>query len=177
MKKLRAAALLALVFNLAGCGYSHSPSPYGLAKSLIVNVPVAVNSSRYGDMGPDLTQAVIARLDASDNIVVRESAPACLKMTITRVDISGGAWNPNRNEYKMPKASASRVVSLTVEATLERPGQSSAQFHVNRHLFTSSRNFYVNDDESQMDLLQAGAIAWVIDDISQKITQTMFSEF
>ena len=168
--------LLGLGLILAGCGYQASPSPYSLLQPLTLSVPMAANQSRYGDLGPRLTREVIVLLDSSPNVTVRETAPATLKLAITRVGISGGAWNPNRNEYDLPEASASRVISLTAEAVLEKPGENGAG-SARRLLVSSHRNFYVNDDEYQTQLLESEAFNWVLADLAQKITQGLFSEF
>jgi hypothetical protein len=138
---------------------------------------VAVNQSRYGDLGPRLTREVISRLDASSNVTVRETAPATLSLTITQVDVSGGAWNPDsRGEYDMPTASVSRTVSLTVEAVLEKTGEAGAA-SARRLLFTGHRNFYVNEDEYQTQVLEGNAFNWVLADLAQKVTQSIFAEF
>jgi len=166
---------------LAGCGYQVSPSPYGLAQPLTVSVPVAVNQSRYGDLGPRLTREVISRLDASSNVTVRETAPATLRLTISKVDVGGGAWDPESSGYDLPKASVSRTVSLTVEAVLEKDGQAvtdpAGAASARRMLFTGQRNFYVNEDEYQTQVLEEIAFNWVLADLAQKIAQSIFSEF
>jgi len=210
-------AFLGLGLLLAGCGYQPSPSPYSLLQPLTVSVPMAVNQSRYGDLGPRLTREVIGLLDSSSNVTVRETAPATLKLAIIGVSISGGSWNPNRNvydlQYDLPAASASRVVSLTVEAVLEKTGAAGAGVagdgeagdsmagngvaeveetgvgvavvgvagggaaSARRLRVSSQRNFYVNDNENQTQLLEAEAFNWVLADLAQKITQGLFSEF
>ncbi|MDR2725109.1 MAG: hypothetical protein LBC90_03385 [Candidatus Adiutrix sp.] len=161
---------------LAGCGYQASPSPYSLLQPLTLSVPVAVNQSRFGDLGPRLTREIIGLLDSSSNVTVRETAPATLKLAITGVEISGGAWSPERNEYDLPQASASRVVNLKVEAVLEKAGENGAA-SARRLRVESRRNYYVNDDEYQTQLLEAEAFNWVLADLAQKITQGLFSEF
>ena len=168
--------LLGLSLLPSACGYQMSASPYGLAQPLTVSVPVAVNQSRYGDLGPRLTREVINRLDASHNIMVRETAPATLRLTISKVDVSGGAWDPESGGYDLPKASVSRTVGLTVEAVLENPGQTGAA-SVRRLFFTGHRNFYVNEDEYQTQVLEENAFNWVLADLAQKIAQNIFSEF
>jgi hypothetical protein len=168
---------LGLLLAVAGCGYQHSPSPYGLLEPLDISVPVAANQSPYGELGPRLTRAVITHLDASANITVREEAPARLRLAIIGVSISGGAWNPNRNEYDLPSASASRVVSLSVEAVLERPAPEGGRPRTLHRRFAGSRNFYVTDDENQARMMEEEAFDWVVADLAQKIAQNMFSEF
>jgi hypothetical protein len=177
---------LMLFLLLAGCGYQMSPSPYGLAQPLTVSVPIAVNQSRYGDLGPRLTREVISRLDSSSNVTVRDTAPATLRLNISRVDVSGGAWDPNRNEYDLPRASVSRTVSLTVEAVLEKTGATGAGAtgageagvtSARRMIFTGDRKFYVNENESQTQVLEENAFNWVLADLAQKIAQSIFSEF
>lgn len=175
MRKLVSLAL-ALGFLAAGCGYSLSPTPYGLLEPMSVGVPVVVNQSRFADLGPMLTKEVIRLLDASEGISVRENAPAQLKMEIKSIDISGGAWNRERNN-DIPTNSASRVIYLTVEAVLEKPNPQSGQPVVRRNIFSAQRNFLVNDDQAQVEVRQNEALQKVVSDISQKIAQTMFSEF
>ena len=185
---MKSVILLGLGLLLAGCGYQPSPSPYSLLQPLTVSVPVAVNQSRYADLGPRLTREVIGLLDSSSNVTVRETAPATLKLTITGVGISGGAWTPERDaydlQYDLPAASASRVVSLTVEAVLEKPGGAgetgtgeTEAASARRLRVSSQRNFYVNDNEDQTQLLEVEAFNWVLADLAQKITQGLFSEF
>jgi outer membrane lipopolysaccharide assembly protein LptE/RlpB len=169
---MKYAALMSLSLFLAGCGYSTAPSPYGLMEPLTLNVPVAANQSPYSDLGPRLTREVIGRLDSSSNVTVREGAPAALRLAITKVDIIGGAWTSERTDYNLPEASASRVVSLTVESVLEK-GAGPAR----RHHFSSSRKFYVNQDDNLTKTLEEEAFAWVLDDLAQKITQSLFAEF
>jgi len=168
--------LLGLSLLLAGCGYQVSPSPYSLLQPLTVSVPVAANQSRYADLGPRLTREVINRLDSSPNITVRETAPATLRLSVTGVSVSGGAWNPSRSEYDLPVASASRVASLTVEARLEKTDETGA-VSARRLVVSSHRNFYVNEIENQTQLLEEEAFNWVLDDLAQKIAQGLFAEF
>jgi len=169
---MKHAALMGLSLLLAGCGYTLSSSPYGLMEPLTLSVPVAANQSRYGDLGPRLTREVIGRLDSSSNVTVREEAPATLRLTITRVSISGGAWIPDRNEYDLPTASASRVISLSVMAVLEKEDAPAK-----RQAFTGYHTFYINEDENQTRVLEEEALTWVLADLAQKITQSLFSEF
>ncbi|MDR1044618.1 MAG: LPS assembly lipoprotein LptE [Candidatus Adiutrix sp.] len=166
--------ILGLVFG--GCGYSLSPTPYGLTEAMTVSVPVAKNQSLYADLGPQLTEDLIARLDASSNINVREGAPATLTMTIQSVTVTGGAWQSTFNDDQ-PTDSASRVAYLAVEAVLERPGPEAGQPLIRRHVFNGQRTFLVGSDQSQVDLRQSEALAWLVSDLGQKIAQTMFSEF
>ena len=174
IKSLKNIIFFALL--LAGCGYDLSPSPYSLLQPLTLSVPIAVNQSSYGDLGPRLTMAVIGLLDSSANVTVRETAPTALRMTITNVDVSGGAWNPSRNEYDLPAASASRVASLTVEARLEKYNETGPP-SARRVRVSSHRNFYVNENESQTKLLEDEAFNWVMTDLAQKIAQGLFAEF
>jgi hypothetical protein len=139
---------------------------------LTLSVPVAANQSPYGDLGPRLTREVIGRLDSSSNVTVREEAPAVLRLAITKVDVSGGAWTSERTDYNLPEASASRVISLTVESVLEK-GAGPAR----RHHFSSSRKYYVNQDDNQTRMLEEEAFAWALADLAQKISQSLFSEF
>ena len=177
MKTNRIAAIvLSLGLLAGGCGYSLSPTPYGLMESMTISVPVVKNQSRFADVGPLLTADIITRLDASTNISVREGAPATLTMTIKTVAVSGGSWKTERND-DLPTNSASRVVNMTVEAVLERPNPAGGQPLVRRHVFSGQRNFLVNDDQAQVELRQNEAFNWLISDLGQKIAQTMFSEF
>jgi hypothetical protein len=178
---MKRVVLLSLM--LAGCGYQFSPSPYSMLQPLTVSVPVAVNQSRYGDLGPRLTREVITRLDSSPSITISETAPATLRLAIIGVDISGGAWDPDRSDYDLPTASASRVISLTVEGVLEKTGETGT-VSARRLVFSSSRNFYVNTSdfypgagEHQTGVLEEEAFAWVLADLAQKIAQGFFAEF
>lgn len=176
MALLLTSAVLSVL--IGGCGYSLSPTPYGLMEAMTVSVPVATNQSRFADLGPMLTDDIITRLDASSNISVRENAPASLTMAIKSVSISGGSWQPSTRNNDIPTDSASRVVFMTVEAVLERPDPSGApQPLVRRHLFNGRRNFLVSSDQAQVELRQNEAFEWLISDLGQKIAQTMFSEF
>lgn len=166
----------ALALLLGGCGYSLSPTPYGLMQSMTISVPVVVNQSRFADLGPMLTTEMIRLLDSSTDITVREGAPARLKMEIKSIYVSGGAWKRDRNN-DIPTNSASRVIYMTVEAVLERPNPDGEQPLIRRHVFNAQRNFLVNEDQAQVELRQNEAFQWLITDISQKIAQTMFSEF
>ncbi len=159
-----------------GCGYSLSPNPYGLMEPLAVRVPMAANPSRFADIGPWLTRDIITRLDASSNITVREDAAARLMLKVATVNISGGSWQPVRNN-NLPTDSASRVIYLTVEAVLERPNPDGGQPLVRRHIFNGQRTFMVGDDQAQVELRQREAFQWLAADLGQKIAQTMFSEF
>ena len=169
---MKYAVLISFSLVLASCGYSLSSSPYGLKEPLTLSVPVAANQSPYANLGPRLTREVISRLDSSSNVTVREEAPATLRMIVDKVHVSGGAWNPYSSEYDLPAVSASRVVSLTVEAVLEKANAPSR-----RQVFSSHRNFYINDNENQTQLLEEEAFAWVVADLAQKIAQNLFSEF
>lgn len=175
IKRLAALALAAgLVFG--GCGYSLSPSPYGLTESMTVSVPVAVNPSRYADLGPMLTMDVITRLNASPEISVRDDSAATLRLTIKHVSISGGAWETRRGD-NVPVSSASRVLNVAVEAVLERPNPRGGAPLVRRNTFMSNRTFLVTSEQAQLELQENEAFKWVVSDLGQKISQTMFSEF
>ena len=54
---------LALGLLIGGCGYSLSPTPYGLMENMTVRVPVVVNQSRFAEVGPMLTEEMIKLLD------------------------------------------------------------------------------------------------------------------
>lgn len=176
MTLLLTATLLAAL--IGGCGYSLSPTPYGLMEAMTVSVPVATNQSRFADLGPMLTEDIITRLDASSSISVRENASARLTMAIKLVSISGGSWQPSARNNDIPTDSASRVVFMSVEAVLQRPDPSGKpQPLVRRHLFSGRRNFLVSSNQAQVELRQREAFEWLISDLGQKIAQTMFSEF
>lgn len=169
--------MLVAAVALGGCGYSLSPTPYGLLEPLTVSVPVATNQSRFADLGPWLTADIISRLDASSNISVREGASARLLLAVKTVDVAGGSWQPTRNN-DLPTDSASRVIYMTVEAVFERPDPAGGgQPLVRRHLFNGQRTFLVGNDQSQVELRQREAFQWLAADLGQKIVQTMFSEF
>lgn len=170
-------AFCGLLLALGGCGYSLSPTPYGMMENMSVSVPVVVNQSRFTDLGPMLTHEMIRLLDSSDNITVRENAPARLKMEIKTVHIAGGAWRRDDDDDDTPTNSASRVIYLTVEAILERPNPEGGQPLVRRNVFNARRNFLVNEDQAQVDVMQNEAFQKLVADISQKIAQTLFSEF
>ncbi len=161
--------------SLGGCGYSLSPSPYGLTEDLSLSVPVAINRSRYGELGPMLTGDVIGRLDAASSIRVAEGSPAVLKLDIVNVAVSGGSWEVEDDDDS-PRNSASRVVSMTVEAVLERPGP-EGEPAIRRQRFSGQRTFLVSESQAQVEMRQAEAFQWLVNDISQKISQSMFSEF
>ena len=174
-KRLAALALTAGLI-LGGCGYSLSPSPYGLMESMTVSVPVATNQSRYADLGPMLTSDVINRLNTSPEISVRENSASTLRLRIRHVSISGGAWETRRND-DTPINSASRVVRMSVEAVLEQPNPDGGPPLVRRNVFISQRNFMVTSEQAQLELQQSEAFKWIVADLGQKIAQMMFSEF
>lgn len=162
---------------LSGCGYSLSPTPYSLIESISVSVPLVTNQSRFGDLGPQLTTNVISRLDASTNISVREYAAATLKINISKVNVTGGSWRPDLDDDDLPINSASRIINISVEAIFERPNSQGGQPLTRRHTFSSQRTFLVSSNQVQVEFRQKEAFDWVIADLGQKITQTMFSEF
>lgn len=160
----------------AGCGYSVSSTPYGMLDSMAVSVPVVVNQSRFAELGPMLTEEMIRLLDSSTDITVMEGAPAKLKMEIKSLNVSGGAWTRERSSDR-PANSASRVIYITVEAVLERPNPAGGQPLLRRNVFNAQRNFLVSEDQSQVELRQNEAFHLLLADVSQKIAQTLFSEF
>lgn len=176
MKSLWLAILIA-GFLVSGCGYTLSPNPYGLTEPLSLSIPVAKNMSRYEVLGPLLTENLINRLNSAADITVRENAPATLRMSIASVAVSGGAWDSKRNEDDIPTNSASRVINISVEAVFERPNPQGGEPLVRRQVFMGNRNFLVGSDQSQIEARQHEAFLWLIDDLGQKIAQTMFSEF
>jgi hypothetical protein len=96
-------------------------------------------------------------------------------LNIISAHVSGGSWQ--LEDYtRTPVDSASRVASMTVEAVLEKTGPGGRPVTI-RNTFSGSRTFLVGSNQSQIELRQREALEWIINDISQKIGQTMFSEF
>lgn len=170
-----AVAALGAALALGGCGYSLSPSPYGTLEPLSVSVPMATNKSRYSELGPMLTADIIRRLDGAANVRVLEGSPARLKLDIAAVSITGGSWDVE-DDRDRPRNSASRVIDMTVEAVLSRPG-ADGRPQVRRQRFSSQRTFLVSEEQAQVEMRQAEAFQWLTNDLSQKIGQMMFSEF
>lgn len=168
---------MALALIACGCGYSMSPTPYGLTEPLSVSVPVAVNQSRFSDLGPLLTKDIITRLDTSSNITVRENADTRLSLTIKSISVTGGARMPSISNNGLPTDSASRVIYMTVEAVLKKPAPEGGQPQVRRQIFSGEKNFLVSSDQAMVDQRQREAFQWLVNDLGQKISQTMFSEF
>lgn len=175
--KTKALSLISLLWVWA-CGYTMSPSPYGLVEPVTLSIPIVTNSSRFENLGPELTRRLIESLDASPSISVRENGPAKLTVHIRSVIVSGGSWDRGSDVAAFSTRSASRVVSVSVEAAFTRPDPAGGQEpSVLRRIFSSSRTFLVDSNQSQVDLLQQQAFDWVLEDLSQTIAQNMFSEF
>ncbi|MDR1085966.1 MAG: LPS assembly lipoprotein LptE [Deltaproteobacteria bacterium] len=165
---------------LSGCGYSLNPTSYRLAEPLTLSVPVADNSSRYGHLGPELTRAVIARLSGTPGLVIdSRGADSSLKMTITQVVVGSGSWDIVRtHDDETPEASSSRTVSVTVDVNFTRPGKNSIDPPLsNRMKFSSSRTYLVSQIQGQVEMQEAEALTWIMEDLAQKIGLVMFNEF
>ena len=170
--------MLVVSWVLTGCGYSLSSSPYSIVGSMSVRVPMATNQTQFGELGPSLTSDIINRLDSSSSVVVRENAPATLTLAIKSAEVPGGAWDANNFQDGLPTYSASRVASASVEATLEGiPNPNGGEPLTKRRSYYSERIFNVGSSQIQAEQAQAEAFQLVIEDLGQKIAQTMFSEF
>jgi hypothetical protein len=175
------AATLALAVPTA-CGYSLSSSPYRLdlkGESLTLAVPVAANRSRYGQLGPELTRAVIERLSGAPGLTIRnDGAEATLSLTIVTVTVGSGSWDVIETTTKdTPEASSSRTASITVDAALTRPNPEGGAPISKRSVFSSSRTYMVSSVQGQVETQEAEALAWTLNDIGQKIGQVLFNEF
>jgi hypothetical protein len=173
-------ALLFLGFGFWGCGYSLGPAPYRLAGPLTLSIPVADNSSRYGHLGPDLTRAVISRLAGTPNLVIdNKGAEAKLKLTITHVMVGSGSWDIARvHDDETPEASSSRNVAVSVDAVFIKPNQDPKGPPLsNRMKFTSNRTYLVSRIPGQVEMQEDEALAWIIEDLAQKIGLVLFNEF
>jgi hypothetical protein len=182
--RLLKARLLSLVFlatlGLAGCGYSLGPTPHRLASPLTLSIPVADNRSRYGHLGPDLTKAVVARLSGTPGLVIdNQGANSSLKMTITQVVVGSGSWDIVRtHDRETPEASSSRDVRVTVDVEFVRPGpEPGSPPLINRAKFASRRTYLVGRLQGQVEMQEAEALAWIMEDLSQKIGLVLFNEF
>jgi hypothetical protein len=163
-----------------GCGYSVGPVPHRLAAPLTLSVPVADNRSRYAHLGPDLTKAVIAQLSGTPGLAIDNAgANASLKMTITQVVVGSGSWDVVRiNDDETPEASSSRSVHVTVDATFNKPGPDPAGAPLSRRVkFSSSRTYLVSRVQGQVEMQEAEALAWIMQDLAQKIGLVLFNEF
>jgi hypothetical protein len=177
--------LTALVFLLtallpAGCGYSLNPAAYRLASPLTLSIPVADNSSRYGHLGPELTRAVIARLSGTPGLVIdSRGADSSLKMTITQVVVGSGSWDIIRtNDDETPEASSSRTVSVSVDVAFTRPNPKGEGPPLsNRLKFRSSRTYLVSRIQGQVEMQEAEALSWIMNDLAEKIGLVLFNEF
>ncbi len=175
--KTKVLSLISLLW-IGACGYTMSPSPYGFVEPVTLSIPIISNASRFESLGPELTRYLIEKLDASPSISVRENGTAKLTVHIRSVIVSGGSWDRGSSAAAFSTRSASRVVSVSVEAVFTRPDPAGGQEPlVRRRLFSSSRSFLVDSNQSQVDLLQQQAFDWVLEDLSQTIAQNMFSEF
>ncbi|MDR0622537.1 MAG: LPS assembly lipoprotein LptE [Deltaproteobacteria bacterium] len=180
MACLISAGLVAV--SLPGCGYSLNSSPYRLdlrGQTLRLAVPVAENHSRFGRLGPELTEAVIERLSGTEGLFLDTVNPeATLKLTITSVAVGSGSWEPvQTTSREIPEASSSRTAGVSVMATLTRPNPDGGAPLVKTSQFYNYRTYLVSRDQGQVEMQEAEALDWVIDDISQKIGAIMFNEF
>lgn len=168
-----ASAVLAAL--AAACGYSVGSSPYSVLEPMSVNIPVAVNHSRYEGLGPQLTQKVIRRLNSAPGVTISSGAANTLRLEITQVTVYGGAWQVTPGADR-PESSASRVLEVSVEAVLEKPSPDGRP-QSKRARFVEQRNFLVSGDQHVVGVYENEALDKLTEDISQKITQTLFSEF
>ncbi len=176
MKKIFSAGLLILLLMFSGaCGYTVSSSPYGLKEPLTLDVPVVINPTRFPELGPMLTRDLITRLDSSPDIKVKTAAPNTLKVSIKNLKVEGGSWDV-KDYSDVPEASVSRVLYMEVEAILEKTEQ-DGKFHRNRELFSSQYTYLVSEDQSRSDMRREEAFKWMTNDLAQKITQGLLSEF
>ncbi|MDR0354394.1 MAG: LPS assembly lipoprotein LptE [Deltaproteobacteria bacterium] len=173
--------LFACLLAPSGCGYSLNSSPYRLnlkGETLRLSIPVAENQSRFGRLGPELTQKVIERLSGTEGLVIDATNPeATLKLTITSVRIGSGSWDVeiNPSNRDTPSASSSRTAAVAVQAVLTTP-ESGGSVTKTRS-FYSYRTYMVTLIQGQVETQEAEALDWVINDISEKIGATMFTEF
>jgi hypothetical protein len=179
---LPVAAVLAVLMGLGlmGCGYSFNPTAYRLASPLTLSIPVADNASRYGHLGPDLTRAVIARLSGTPGLVIdNQGANSSLKMTITQVVVGSGSWDIVRtHDDETPEASSSRTVSVTVDVSFTRPGKNPLDPPLlNRMKFSSNSTYLVSRFQGQVEMQEAEALSWIMEDLAQKIGLVLFNEF
>jgi hypothetical protein len=140
---------------------------------------VAQNRSRYGRLGPQLTKAVIERLSGTPGLnIVSQGGEAQLSMTIVSVTVGGGSWDVISTTSKdTHEASASRTASLTVDASLTRPSPDGGAPVTKRAMLSSSRTYMIASNPGQVETQETEALDWIIEDLSQKIGLTMFSEF
>ncbi|MDR1487805.1 MAG: LPS assembly lipoprotein LptE [Deltaproteobacteria bacterium] len=174
------AILLFLSSFFTACGYRLAASPYqlNLEEPLRLSVPIATNHSRFGRLGPDLTEAVIERLSGTPGLILdADSSQAKLILNIVSVAVGSGSWDVVGTSSKdTPEASSSRTASVTVDAQLTRPDSKGAAIS-KRQQFYSYRTYMVSQNMGQVEMQEAEALNWVLEDISQKIGLMMFSEF
>ncbi|MDR1546605.1 MAG: LPS assembly lipoprotein LptE [Deltaproteobacteria bacterium] len=175
------AVLLAAPF-FSSCGYQFNASSYSLDREgspLRLSVPVAENRSRYARLGPALTREVIERLSGGQGFVVSSAAPeAKLALTITSVVVGSGSWDVvGRYANDVPEASSSRTASVTVNATLTKDDPGGGPPKTAQSSFSSSRSYVVSPNQGQVEMQEAEALDWIIDDISEKIGLVLFNEF
>ncbi|MDR1296048.1 MAG: LPS assembly lipoprotein LptE [Deltaproteobacteria bacterium] len=174
-------SLLSLA-GLSGCGYSLNSTPYRLdlkGGTLRLSVPVAENFSRFGRLGPALTEAVIERLSGTEGLVIDSAEEtSSLKLAITSVAVGSGSWNVvDTSSRDTPEASSSRTAAVAVRATLTKPDPLTGQPVSKTANFYSYRTYMVSLNQGQVEMQESEALDWVVDDISQKIGAVMFNEF
>jgi hypothetical protein len=168
--------------GLASCGYGVSATPYRLivpGGTLRLSVPVPENRSRYAQLGPRLSRAVIGNLSGIPGLIL-ENGPseANLRLTITSVVVGSGSWDVLENrDSDLPETSASRTATVTLEAVLTRPSQKEGVPVSSRRNFASSRTYLVGASQGQAAMQEEEALDWIIEDISQKVALLMFNEF
>jgi hypothetical protein len=174
--------LLGLPLIAIGCGYQLTANAYQLdlkGETLRLSVPVASNRSRFGRLGPYLTEAVIERLSGTPGLILdSSSSQAVLSLTITSVAVGSGSWDViGTSSRDTPEASSSRTASVTVDASLTRPGPKGAPPITKRQYFYSYRTYMVSQNLGQSEMQESEALNWALEDISQKIGSVMFNEF
>ncbi|MDR2443665.1 MAG: LPS assembly lipoprotein LptE [Deltaproteobacteria bacterium] len=184
VRKLIGLFLLGLLPTLifSACGYSLSSSPYRLdlkGETLTMSIPVAANRSRFGRLGPALTKEVIERLSGTPGLIIQaEGAEAKLSLTIMTVTVGSGSWDVvGTSTRDTPEASSSRTATVGVSAALTRPNPKGGPPISKRSSFYSSRTYMVSVNQGQVEMQEAEALDWIIEDISQKIGLVMFNEF
>jgi hypothetical protein len=138
-----------------------------------------MNRSRFGRLGPALTKEVIERLSGTPGLIIQaNSSEAKLSMTILSVSVGSGSWDVvGIASRETPEASASRTVTVVVDASMTRPNPKGGNPLTKRSFFSSSRTFMVSSNQGQVEMQEEEALDWIIEDISQKIGLVMFNEF
>jgi hypothetical protein len=171
------------VLLISSCGYDFSPSPYQLKLpegGMSLYVPVAINHSHFQRLGPDLTRAFIDSISGIKGLRLRgPGSDATLKLEISNVVVKTGSWEPPRTAgSEIPEISSSRTAFVEVIAEFTRPGEGENSPPVVRQSsFSSYRTYAVSLNQDQVDMQEAEALKWILNDISRKIASLMFREF